>query len=54
MSTRERSAVISDFQRSDTDSPTVLLRSLRAGGVGLHHPDFDRRSKGDFAGSAAA
>ena len=36
MNTRARSAVISEFQSTAADSPTVLLLSLRAGGVGLN------------------
>jgi len=36
MSTRHRSEVIGTFQDTSTTSPTVLLLSLRAGGVGLN------------------
>jgi len=36
MSMKERSDVIADFQDSSPESPTVLLLSLRAGGVGLN------------------
>jgi len=36
MSTRHRSEVIGSFQDTSTTSPTVLLLSLRAGGVGLN------------------
>ncbi len=36
MSARQRSEVIADFQSSKASSPTVLLLSLRAGGVGLN------------------
>ena len=36
MSMRQRSQVISDFQDTDPERPTVMLLSLRAGGVGLN------------------
>ena len=36
MSSRHRMSVIADFQSTAEDSPTVMLLSLRAGGVGLN------------------
>ena len=36
MTTRHRSDVIGNFQDNSEDSPTVLLLSLKAGGVGLN------------------
>ena len=36
MSMRQRAEVISDFQDTDPEKPTVMLLSLRAGGVGLN------------------
>ncbi len=36
MTTRKRAEVIANFQDTSADAPTVLLLSLRAGGVGLN------------------
>ncbi|XP_016891132.1 helicase-like transcription factor isoform X2 [Cynoglossus semilaevis] len=36
MSQKKRAQVIKDFQSADADSPTIMLLSLKAGGVGLN------------------
>lgn len=36
MSQKKRAQVIQEFQSSEADSPTIMLLSLKAGGVGLN------------------
>lgn len=36
MSQKKRTQVIKEFQSSDAHSPTIMLLSLKAGGVGLN------------------